>query len=270
MQPDFLAPLRIIIWILAAVMSAIPLTAGCSSSSNARASGTEIIIFVDFSASIHGQDRTLYEQAIENQIVPSLLAGDRLLIASITDKTLTEFHPIVDTTLPPNPEFNGWMNNVLKYKQQEREIRTQATQLKETIRTQVAAAFTRHYSSPYTDIFSSLLIAQKLFHNEARRKVLVLMSDMIEDTPEYNFEKIAWSPSAMERLLAELGTKALVPELPGVCVYVSGASAKSAALAENIARFWEAYFRRTGADMHPSRYAHVLLHWPPSQSCRQE
>src|SRR2546427_12885716 len=104
----------------------------------------------------------------------------------------------------------------------------------------------------------------------SRRKALVLMSDMIEDTPEYNFEKIAWSPSAVEKLVAELEAKALVPKLPGVCVYVSGASAASAALAENIARFWEAYFRRTGADMHQSRYAHVLLHWPPSQSCRQQ
>ena len=267
MQPDFLAPHRITIWILAAVMSAIPLTAGCSSSSNARASGTEIIIFVDFSASIHRQDRTLYEQAIENQIVPSLLAGDRLLIASITDKTLTEFHPIVDTTLPPNPEFNGWMNNVLKYKQQEREIRTQATQLKETIRTQVAAAFTRHYSSPYTDIFSSLLIAQKLFHNEARRKVLVLMSDMMEDYPPYHFEKIAWSTSTVQRILSELDVRGQVPNLSGVCIYVSGASAQTAEMAENMGRFWQAYFQRTQANMDPSRYAHVLLHWPPSTSC---
>jgi len=267
MQPDFLAPLRIIFWILAAVMSAIPLTAGCSSSSNARASGTEIIIFIDFSASIHGQDRTLYEQAIENQIVPSLLAGDRLLIAPITDKTLTEFHPIVDATLPPNPEFSGWMNNVLKYKQQEREIRTQATQLKETIRTQVAAAFTRHYNSPYTDIFSSLLIAQKLFHNEARRKVLVLMSDMIEDYPPYRFEKIDWSTTTVQQILSKLDAKGQIPNLSGVCIYVSGASAQSAEMAENIGHFWQAYFQRTQADMDPSRYAHVLLHWPPSTSC---
>src|SRR5207245_9338508 len=140
--------------------------------------------------------------------------------------------------------------------------------LKAKVKTEVADVLGRRYASPYNDIFSSLLIAQKLFHDEARRKVLVLMSDMIEDTPEYNFEKITWSPSAVEKLVAELEAKALVPKLPGVCVYVAGASAKSAALAENIARFWEAYFRRTGADMHPSRYAHVLLHWPPSESCR--
>jgi hypothetical protein len=267
MRPEFLAPHRTTIWILAAVMSAIPLTTGCSSSSHAMASATEIIIFVDFSASIHRQDRTLFKQAIENQIVPSLSAGDRLLIAPITDKTLTEFHPLIDATLPPNPEFNGWLNNVLKYKQQERETRAQVTQLKETIRTQVANVFASHYSSPYTDIFSSLLIAQKLFHNAARRKVLVLMSDMIEDYPPYNFEKIAWNTTTVQRILSELDVRGQVPNLSGVCIYVSGASAQTAEMAENMGRFWQAYFQRTQADMDPSRYAHVLLHWPPSTSC---
>jgi len=33
-------------------------------------------------------------------------------------------------------------------------------------------------------------------------------------------------------------------------------------------RFWEAYFQKAGADLHPSRYAHGLLHWPPPTSCR--
>src|SRR5207244_10933353 len=112
--------------------------------------------------------------------------------------------------------------------------------------------------------------AQKQLHDEDRRKVLELTEEMIEDPPEYNFAKITGSPSAVEKLVAELEAKALIPKLPGVCVYVSGASARSATIAENIALFWEAYFRRTGADMHPSRYAHVLLHWPPSQSCRQQ
>jgi len=236
----------------------------------ATSPGTAVIIFLDFSGSIKSGERALYQREIETQILPSLSAGDRLLMAPIHDKTLTEFRPLVQVILPAKPEFSGWRDNVLTYKRRVREVDAQVLDLKAKVKTEVADVLGRRYSSPYTDIFSSLLIAQKLFHSEARRKVLVLMSDMIEDTPEYNFEKIAWSPSAMERLLAELGTKALVPELPGVCVYVSGASAKSAALAENIARFWEAYFRRTGADMHPSRYAHVLLHWPPSQSCRLE
>jgi len=241
-----------------------------SPSAAATSPGTAVIIFLDFSGSIKTDERALFKREIESQILPSLSAGDRLLMAPIHDKTLTEFRPLVQVSLPAKPEFSVWRDNVLTYNRRVKEVEARVLDLKAKVKTEVADVLGRRYASPYTDIFSSLLIAQKLFHDETRRKVLVLMSDMIEDTPEYNFEKIAWSPSAVEKLVAELEAKALVPKLPGVCVYVSGASARSAALAENIARFWEAYFRRTGADMHPSRYAHVLLHWPPSQSCRQE
>jgi hypothetical protein len=92
-----------------------------------------------------------------------------------------------------------------------KEVEAQVLDLKDKTKIEVAAVLARRYASPYTDIFSSLLIAQKLFHDEIRRKVLVLMSDMIEDTPGYNFEKIAWSPFAIEKLLAELEAKALIP-----------------------------------------------------------
>ncbi len=241
-----------------------------SPSAAATSPGTAVIIFLDFSGSIKTDERALFKREIETQILPSLSAGDRLLMAPIHDKTLTEFRPLVQVSLPAKPEFSVWRDNVLTYNRRVKEVEARVLDLKAKVKTEVADVLGRRYASPYTDIFSSLLIAQKLFHDEARRKVLVLMSDMIEDTPEYNFEKITWSPSAVEKLVAELEAKALIPKLPGVCVYVSGASAKSATLAENIARFWEAYFRRTGADMHPSRYAHVLLHWPPSQSCRQQ
>ncbi len=241
-----------------------------SPSAAATSPGTAIIIFLDFSGSIKTDERALFKREIESQILPSLSAGDRLLMAPIHDKTLTEFRPLVQAILPAKPEFSVWRDNVLTYNRRVKEVEARVLDLKAKVKTEVADVLGRRYASPYTDIFSSLLIAQKLFHEETRRKVLVLMSDMIEDTPEYNFEKITWSPSAVEKLVAELEAKALIPKLPGVCVYVSGASARSAALAENIARFWEAYFRRTGADMHPSRYAHVLLHWPPSQSCRQQ
>jgi len=241
-----------------------------SPSAAATSPGTAIIIFLDFSGSIKTDERALFKREIESQILPSLSAGDRLLMAPIHDKTLTEFRPLVQAILPAKPEFSVWRDNVLTYNRRVREVEARVLDLKAKVKTEVADVLGRRYASPYTDIFSSLLIAQKLFHEETRRKVLVLMSDMIEDTPEYNFEKIAWSPSAVEKLLVELEAKALIPKLLGVCVYVSGASAKSAALAEDIARFWEGYFRRSGADMQPSRYAHVLLHWPPSQSCHQQ
>lgn len=268
---DSLSPLRVPARISVAMMAGLLLATGCTPSSQATARrATAIVIFVDFSQSIRSEDRALFQEDIENRIIPSVSAGDRILIAPITDKTLTEFRPLVEATFPQKPEFSGWLDNVLNYNRQLKDLDTQVARLKEETRAQVAAMFGRRFSSPQTDIFSSLLLAQKLFHNEPRRKVLVLMSDMIEDNPPYRFEHISWSPATNQKILSELDARGLLPDLSGVCVYVSGVSARSAEMAERIGHFWRAYFQRTKADMDPSRYAHVLLHWPPSRACALE
>jgi len=247
---------------------ALILTTGCAPSTPAAThEGTAVVVFVDFSQSITNEDRASFRMEIEKEILPSLVPGDRFLIAPINDKTLTDFRPLVEASLPAKPKFNGWFNNVMKFNRESKEIEAQTLLLKDKMKAEVAHVFAKRYVSPQTDIFSSLLIAQKLFYDDSRRKVLVLMSDMIEDNPPFDFERIAWSSAAIEKTLSQLDKKALIPKLAGVCVYVSGASAKSAEIAENIGRFWQAYFRRAEADMDPSRYAHVLLHWPPASSC---
>src|SRR2546430_32030 len=108
---------------------------------------------------------------------------------------------------------------------------------------------------------------KKLFTGATLGKVPRLRSDMREAGPPNNSKRASGSPATTEKTLSELDAKGLIPKLAGVCIYVSGASAASAELAENIGRLWYAYFRPAAAAMEPSRYAHVLLHWPPSNCC---
>lgn len=268
MAGDSPSPLRRTAWILVLLMEGLLLTAGCKASAKAPPSpGKDIVIFVDTSASIRDQDKALFEQDIHKRIIPSLSPADRIRLAPINDRTLADFRPLLEVAFPPKREFTGWLDNVLEYNRKAKEADAHVAQLRESVAEEVRAIFKQKFSSQQTDVFSSLLIAQKLFRNESRRKVLVLMSDMIEDYPPYHFERIDWSPATTENLLAELDAKGLIPNLSGVCVYVSGISAASAELAGKIELFWKAYFQRTKADMDPSRYAHVLLHWPPSESC---
>src|SRR2546426_1618993 len=77
-----------------------------------------------------------------------------------------------------------------------------------------------------------------------------------------------WSPQTTGKILKDLQARGAVADLRGVCVYVSGVNAPTAERATPIARFWEAYFWKAGADLRRSRYAHVLLHWPPPSTCR--
>jgi hypothetical protein len=263
-----LPPRRLAGMLLAFALPAL-LLMGCTKASQADAQrGTAVVIFVDFSESIGGADRAGFRREIEKQVLPWLQPGDSIMIAPITDKTLTEFRPMVEAELPARPQFNGWVNNVMKHNKASKETDAQIVQVKETIRAQTAEALTRKYHSRYTDIFSSVLLAEKIFSAEQRRKVLILMSDMLEDYPPYSFDRITWTQGTTQKLLAELSTKRMIPNLTGVCVYVSGVSAPSAELARMVGGFWEAYFRAAKADLSPSRYAHVLLHWPPPTSCR--
>jgi hypothetical protein len=229
---------------------------------------TSVIVFVDFSASIQGSSRAAYRREVETSILPFLAAGDRIMIAAIHDKTLTGFRPLVEATLPPMPQFNGFVDNTLKHAQQVKETERLIATTRQQLKGDVASTFAKPLASRYTDIFSSLAMAEKYFDGDPRQKVLVLMSDMIEDNPPYKFDAMRWRPGDSGKLINELAAKRLIPDLSGVCVYVSGASAGTAALAGHIGGFWQAYFARARADFDPARYSHVLLHWPPSKSCR--
>ena len=242
-------------------------TACFVSSKVADTVANEIIIFVDFSESIRGENMSLIQQDFTELIIPSLEPGDRILVAPINDKTLTSFHPLVEVSLLARPEFNGWSDNTLQYTKDVKAVEKQVERVREELLTQVPEALAQGGSSLKTDIFSSVVMAEKLFRDDPTRKVLILMSDMIVDYPPYRFDKISWSPEKNQELLAELDEKGLIPDLSGVCVYVSGVSAGTAELAGQIGDFWQAYFARTNANLDSSRYAHVLLHWPPSEAC---
>ena len=263
-----LFPRRIVAWIPVLVAGGFLLTTACFVSLDSTAPvEKKILIFVDFSESIRAENRALIVRDFENSIIPSLSAGDGILVAPINEKTLTNFHPVLDATFPSRPEFSGWSDNTLQYNRKVKEIDSEVDRIRDEIRSQVPDILAGGGSSQETDIFSSLVMAEKLFNQERRRKVLILMSDMIVDYAPYRFDKISWSAEKKEEILSELQGKGLIPDLSGVCVYVSGVSAGSAQLAGEISDFWQAYFERTNADLDPSRYAHVLLHWPPSEDC---
>jgi hypothetical protein len=228
---------------------------------------TTVVVFVDFSASIQSASRTGYRRELETMILPFLGAGDRILIAPIHDKTLTEFRPLAEAALPALPQFNGFVDNTLKHAQHVKEVERQIAEARQRLKADVREMFARPLASRYTDIFSSLSMAEKYLHGDPRRKVLVVMSDMIEDNPPYKFDALRWRAGDSDRLLGELSGKGLIADLSDVCVYVSGASAASPMLAGHIGRFWQGYFERAHADFDATRYAHVLLHWPPPKSC---
>ena len=93
---------------------------------------------------------------------------------------------------------------------------------------------------------------------------------MIEDSEDYNFERMPWDSKQIKRIIAtersHRGDR--LPNLTGVTVYVAGATIDSSGsegkrmrLQRQIEDFWLAYFKACNADASDSRYARVLLNW---------
>jgi hypothetical protein len=219
MLGDPLIHRRITAWILFVILGGVlPATGYPASSLSTTHPGMDLIIFVDFSGSIRKEDKKSFERDLIKRVIPSLSAGDRLLIAPITEKTLTDFRPLIEVDFPPKPSFNGFMQNTMTYNRQVKEAEAEVARLKEELLVQVGGMFKQHFASPRTDIFNAIVLAQKLFSDEGKAKVLVLMSDMVEDSQPYNFYRLHWGPDTVEKLLSELDANGLIPDLSGVCL----------------------------------------------------
>lgn len=102
----------------------------------------------------------------------------------------------------------------------------------------------------HTDIIGSIGLARRIFEALPKpRKILVLMSDMIEDSEHYNFAKLELSPQTISEVIKREREAGRLPALGDVRVYVVGAAAGSISRLDRIRDFWTTYFDSTGAEL---------------------
>lgn len=113
---------------------------------------------------------------------------------------------------------------------------------------------------PYTDILSSLHIAEKVFKSYKRDKyVLVIMSDMLEESSDYNFAKETITEKRINEIISIEKKKKRIPDLTNVKVYVTGATAENRDRFFAIKNFWLKYFKECGANLSKENYGSALL-----------
>ena len=82
-------------------------------------------------------------------------------------------------------------------------------------------------------------MAEKAFKNYNRDKsILVILSDMIEDSSEYNFEKENLKDKRIEEIIKREKTKNRMPDLKGAKIYVIAAGAGGSNKFFAIQNFW--------------------------------
>jgi hypothetical protein len=209
-----------------------------------------IIIFVDMSDSTNEARPTVYKEAFE-KIYQSLRQGDRVVVGTITSRSYIDFKPTVDEEIPKK---TIWDNRL----QFERGL----THSKEEIRREVNSLLSRERGSALTEILDSLNIADTIFHDEKdRQKILVILSDMMQDSKGYKFDKDEITDEYINNAIAYRQKNNLMPNLTGVKVYVAGASAADSDRFRAVQTFWARYFTESGADFSPHRYGHSLINF---------
>ncbi len=209
-----------------------------------------IIILVDMSGSADQARRTVCKEAFE-KIYRNLRQGDRVVVGTIASHSYIDFKPTVDEEIPKK---TIWDNRL----QFERNL----THAKEKIQTEVNKLLSHRGGSPLTEILDSLNIADTIFHDEKeRQKVLVILSDMIQDSKEYKFDKDKITDEYISKVITYRRKNSLMPNLTGVKVYVAGASATDSDKFREVQTFWARYFTESGADFSAYRYGHSLINF---------
>jgi hypothetical protein len=207
-----------------------------------------LAVLVDMSGSTNKARRTVYRNAFE-KIFQNLQNGDRIVVGTITGRSYIDFKPTVDAEIPKR---SIWDNRIA-YEQN-------LTKTKKNIKASVEKLLSARRGTPRTEIINSLNIADKIFHNEKeRQKILIVLSDMIQDSREYNFDRVKITNAYTNKIIKARKKQNLLPDLKTVKVYVAGASASDSKKFRSIEKFWNRYFIATGADFSLQRYGHSLL-----------
>ena len=124
--------------------------------------------------------------------------------------------------------------------------------------------------APRTDLMNAFQLAETVLQGDATRgvtrKVLVVFSDMVEQSARYDFTVEPLTDSRAAEIIAGERSAGRLPDLHGVTVWVAGAAAAPRdGLPPDkiyaIQRFWLRYFAACGARLDKHRYATRLLHF---------
>jgi hypothetical protein len=222
-----------------------------------------VVVLFDLSGSAStDQTREEYLQTFD-QVIRTIRPGDVLLADGITGTSLTESFPAVREEFDLLPEFNAFVDNRLEYKRRVKAMRERMKERLMAARGGVENMLKRPATRSQTEILSALLAAERGFSSFPRpRKVLVLASDMVEESALANFASSA-PPPGLGRQMVEKHRKAgVLPDLTGVRVCAAGAKAETSDRFFAIKSFWQDYVSGCGASLEDRDYGRTLLQPP--------
>lgn len=225
-----------------------------------------VVILTDLSGSTQ-KLRTHYEENIAN-VIPAINHGDVFIVAKITASSVTEPELPVKAEFPefvPLDKFNRKVDNELMVRNLRKEADGQLTAKKAELTQKLKdknSFLYRNDKIMNTDIMSSISLASKIFNSFKRDKsVLIILSDMIEDSGPYNFDKIKLSKNNIGSIIEKAKSDNKIPDLTNVKIYVIAAGTKTSDKFKDVQDFWERYFKEANAVFSTSNYSNTLLNF---------
>jgi hypothetical protein len=201
----------------------------------------DLVVMVDLtqSVAVKGDDgKTESEKDLQavTRLLTEVPAGSHVTVLGITDNSFAKPYVLVSADVGSDA---GYFNEKLAGARQEL-VRLWQRRIEH-----LQGGF------QHTDILGALILADQLFYERPNgwRNVLVIFSDMRQDTADLNLE----APERFDAKAALVRTekKGLVARLANVDVYVLGVdnSGKPIAYWDRLREFWFEYFTKAGANV---------------------
>ncbi len=220
--------------------------------------GKCVCVLFDLSYSTHRKNvRQSYADDMR-KIMKKMRPGDVLVAGLITQKSISELSFCVQYEFN---KFEATTDNPLYKKAERRQYLKSMQGIKDSLLTVVdSTLFTSHIRIMKTEIMGALQVADRIFKvYQSNKNILVIMSDMIEDSQFYRFQNENLSDRRIQAIINNEKKNERLPSLTGVKVYVTGAMAKSRKKQLLIQKFWQEYFQSCGADLAPENYGSVMV-----------
>lgn len=173
-------------------------------------------------------------------VINHMSYGDRLIVLQMYEEGVNEAKGDLDLTLI-KPKESVTLD-------EQEELNTARNALKEPVH----LFFRRAQSRPamHTDILATLSVASEKMP-DGKRNELILLSDMLQSSKEFEFEHLKRMPPA--NWITEHNQQGLVRSLYGACVIAVGAD-PSTREGVIIRRFWQEYFKASNASLSTKNY----------------
>ena len=239
--------MRFTAWMLTAVFS----LAGVPCAADDGDQPTLVVVLVDTSVSTKdagGEYRRAW-----SRIMANTRGGDRIVIAVVEGlvgrNEASVLRHVMDRALP---SYSVWRDNPLTY---------------DSTLANVRGSLTKHFEDAFglprgnkTELLRSIRDAGRILSDEQkRRKVLIVMSDLLEDS-EHRFDQTALTPGFTRRLIDKLKNEGRLPQLSGVEVHMALPGTTRPMKADELERFFISFFAATGATLGPAHFGMLLTY----------